>query len=137
MRSGLGSHENQAILTDCKKAKGEKLEILVFTTIAEHMFKKINGKYILTVARGFKSAYYPGRTVSGLFTPKFKILTSFDDLLERAQAQVAHEASLKARYWNGTVQKKSLEVPIDSEAAKKLWAGSSSFLWVPEYRENK
>jgi hypothetical protein len=56
-------------------------------------------------------------------------------LLKRTKAQVEQEADLKHIYWNGTIVKKSLEVPFETEAHRYLYAGSSCYLWAPEYRE--
>lgn len=119
------------------KARDESRKLLVFAIIAEHSFENIDGKYVFARTRGSKSAYYADQAVTGLFTPDFKLLTNFDELLDRARKQTAYEADLKRRYWTGTIEKKWLEVPVDSEAYRHLYAGSVCYLWVPDYREEK
>jgi hypothetical protein len=119
------------------KARKESKQILVFAKVAEDMFEEIEGKYTFTGVRQFKSAYYPDRVVSKVFTPEFRLLTNFDELLKRTRAQVAHESDLIRRHWKGNIGRKSLEVPFDSEAHRYLYAGSLCYLWVPEYKEEK
>ena len=53
--------------------------------------------------------------------------------LSGTRKQVEHESDLKRRDWQGKIETKSLEVPYDSEAFKKLYHGSSCCLVVPEY----
>ena len=84
-----------------------------------------------------KTAFFADKPVSDLYTPEFKLLTIFADLLKRARAQVKHEAGLRRRSWQGSVVKKALPVPMSSEAHKHLWAGSDCSLWVPEYKSKK
>jgi len=118
-------------------AKKESKQLLIFATVAEHSFKEIDGKYVFTQVHQFKSAYYINQPVSRLFTPEFKLLTEFGELLKRTSEQSAHEADLIRRYWKGKIQKKSLEVPCGSEAYRHLYAGSVCYLLVPDYREEK
>jgi len=119
------------------KARKESKQLLVYAAVAEHMFEEIDGKYVFTEVRQFKSAYYADRPVSKLFTPELQLLTKFEELLERTRKQVAHEADLKRRYCKVRIEKKSLEVPFGSEAYRHLYAGSACYLWVPEYKEDK
>jgi len=124
-------------LLSLDKARKESKQLLVYATIAEHMFKEIDGKYVFTQVHQFKSAYYTAQPVSQLFTLDFQLLSKFKELLERTRKQVKHEADLKRRYWKGRIEKKSLEVPFDSEAHRHLYAGSACYLWVPKYKEEK
>lgn len=119
------------------KAKQYERQLLVFATVAQHLFKQIDTKYVLTVTRKFKSAYFPAHAIKKLFTPNFTCVLTFDELLKRTKVQVEHEANLKHRYWKGTIVKKSLEVPVDAEAHRYLYAGSTCYLWLPEYKEKK
>ena len=116
------------------KAKQDKKQLLVFAVVAQHQFKQIDGKYVLTQTREFKSAYCPGSTITRLFTPEFDLVTEFEDLLERTRSQVRREADLRRRYWKGTIVKKRAEVPWNSEAHRHLYSGSGCYLLVPEYR---
>jgi hypothetical protein len=118
-------------------AQKNNKQLLVFASIAEHMFNQIDGKYVFTENHVFKSAYYPSKPVTQLFTPEFKLLTDFNDLLKRTSEQIEHESGLKDRYWKGKIEKKSIEVPFDSEAHRHLYLGSTCYLWVPEYKEEK
>gem|GEM_PF-4132820 len=52
----------------------------MYATIAEHMFKEIDVKYVFTQVHQFK------------------------ELLERTRKQVEHEADLNRRYWKGGVE---------------------------------
>jgi len=119
------------------KAKKESKQLLVFARVAEHMLKQIDGKYVFTQVQQFKSAYYTDQPVTKLYTPDFGLLTTFNDLLKRTKEQATHEATLLRQYWKGTIVKKSLDVPGDSEAYRDLWAGSACFLWVPEYKKEQ
>jgi len=130
------SYKNSDLLA-LDKARKESKQLLVFATVAEHMFKQIDGKYVFTQVHQFKSAYYADQPVAKLYTPDFRLLTKFDDLLKRTKKQVTHEATLLRQYWKGTIVKKSLDVPGDSEAYRHLWAGSACFLWVPEYKKEE
>jgi hypothetical protein len=130
------SHKKADVL-GLDKARDESRQLLVFAIIAEHSFESIDGKYILARTRRFKSAYYTDQPVTGLFTTDFKLLTKFDELLDRARKQTACEADLKRQYWTGAIEKNSLEVPFDTEAYYHLYAGSGCYLWVPEYKEEK
>ena len=124
-------------LLSLDKARKESKQLLVFAAVAEHMFRQIDGKYVFTQVHQFKSAYYADQPVAKLYTPDFRLLTKFDDLLKRARNQATHEAGLLRRYWKGAVVKKSLNVPVGSEAYRRLWAGSACFLFAPEYKEKK
>ena len=126
------SHNNADLLS-LGNAQKENRKMLVFATVAEHMFKEIDGKYVLTCVHGSKSAYSIDEPVDKLYTPEFGSLVKFDDLLSRTRKQVEHESDLKRRYWSGNIGKRSLEVPFESEAHQQLYAGSSCYLWVPEY----
>ncbi len=116
-------------------AMKNKSRILIFAKISEQMYHKIDGKYDLSERSMFRSVYYPDKPVTKLFTPDFKLLTDFNDLLKRTKAQVAYENDLKDKYSKGMIAKISAEVPFDSEAHKYLYAGSSCFLWIPQYIE--
>lgn len=118
-------------------AKKESRQLLIFCRVAEHMYKEIDGKYIFCEVFAFKSAYYVNENVTKLFTPDFRLLTRFDELVERTRRQVSYEADLIRRYWKGRIEKKWLEVPFDSEAHGHLFAGSTCYLWVPGYEEEK
>ena len=119
------------------EAQKTKKELLLFATIAEQMFRQIDGKYVLTETRHFKSAYYLDKSIEKLFTPEFNCITTFDELLKRTRIQTKQEASLKQRYWKGSISRKSLEVPFDTEAHRDLYAGSSCYLWLPAYKKEK
>ena len=121
-------------LADALKAKKS---LLILCDVAEHRFKEIDGRYIFTETHMFKSAYFQGEPVKALYTPDFKHLSGFDDLLKRVRSQVAHESDLYHRYWGGTVEKQSVEVPFDSEIHRSLYAGSACYLLMPEYKEKK
>lgn len=124
-------------LLSLDKARKESKQFLVFAAVAEHMFKQIDGKYVFTQVRQFKSAYCADQRVTKLYTPHFRLLTKFDDLVQRSRKQATHEADLLRRYWKGTIVKKSLDVPGESEAYRDLWGGSACFLWVPEYKKQE
>ena len=119
------------------KAHKDKKQLLIFATVAQRLFKEINGKYVLTQTPQFKSTYYPNEAVTKLFTPDFKLVSTYENLLKRARVQAKYEAALKQKYWSGTIVKKVLEVPYESEAHHHLYAGSVCYLWIPEYREKK
>ncbi|MHC4062297.1 MAG: hypothetical protein ACYSR6_11950 [Planctomycetota bacterium] len=130
------SYNKSDVLAMAEAKKNEK-PLLVFANVAEHLFKQIDGKYVLTQTQQFKSAYYADKAIANLFTPKFKLVTSFEELLKRARTQVEHEAGLKRRYWKGTIERKSLEARLGTEAQRHLYAGSSCYLWVPHYNEEQ
>lgn len=117
------------------KPRKVRTQVLVFATVAEHLHNEIDGKYVLLQTDGLNSAtvYLTDQPVKDLYTPDFKVLVKFDELLRRVLAQTAHESELKRQRWQGKVQKKSLEAPFDSEAYKQLYAGSACYLWVPEF----
>jgi len=128
---------NKADVLGLAQARKDKKQLLVFATVAKNSFKQIDGKYVLTQTRQFKSAYYPGKPIKNLFTPDFKLVSTYQDLLSRAKAQTSHEAALEHRYWNGSIVKKSLEVPFESQAHSYLYTGSTCYLWIPEYKQEK
>ena len=117
------------------KAQKESRKLLLFASVAEHIHKDIDGKYALTRNHESRSAYFVGEPVEELYTPKFELLVKFDDLLNRTRKQVEYESDLKRRYWSGEIRRKSLEVPVLSEAHRQLFAGSGCCLLVPEYVE--
>ena len=114
-----------------------KKTLLILCNVAEHRFKEIDGRYIFTETHMFKSAYFQGEQVKALYTPDFKHPSGFSDLLKRVRSQVTHERRLFQRYWGGTVEKQSVEVPFDSEIHRSLYAGSSCYLLVPKYKQKK
>ena len=116
------------------KAKEESKQFLVFATVARNMFRDIEGRYLFTRVRPFRSAYYADQPVAKLYTADFRALTKFDELLKRTRDQVAHETNWLRISWKNTIEKKALEVPIDSEAFRQLYAGSVCYVWVPEYK---
>jgi hypothetical protein len=128
------SHNTNDVLHLAEAVKTKKA-LLVFCTVAEDIYKEIDGQYVFTEAHTFKSAYYQDAPVTELYTPDFHFLKGFGELLKRTRSQVAYEAALVQRHWNGTVEKEEREVPDDSEIFLSLFGGSECDLWVPEYKE--
>jgi hypothetical protein len=128
------SYNTNDVLRLAEAVKTKKA-LLVFCAVAEHLFKEIDGRYVFTEAHIFKSAYYQDAPVTKLYTPEFCFLTDFADLQKRVRSQATYEADLVRRYWRGNVLKGSKEVPFDSEFHRSLYAGSTCYLWVPEYKE--
>ena len=119
------------------EAKTNNKQLLIFVSIADHTFNEIDGKYIFTETHQFKSAFYKDREVSNIYTQEFKRIKVFEELIKIVETQVNYEADLYRRYWEGTIEKKSLNIPGDCEAFKSLYAGSACCLWVPDYIEKK
>jgi hypothetical protein len=119
------------------KARKAGTQLLVFATVAENLHKEIDGKYVLIpiVGSNTGSAYFADQSVDNLYTQNFKTLVKFDELLLRTRAQAVYESELKRRFKQGEFRKKTLEVSLDSEAHKKLYAGSVCYLWVPEFKQ--
>jgi hypothetical protein len=109
--------------------------LLVFCTVAEDMFKEINGKFVFTELHTFKSAYYVDKPVAKLYTPEFKLLITYSELHKRTRAQIAQEIDFHLRHREGVIDKQWIEVPWASEAHTHLNAGSTCYLWLPEYKE--
>ncbi|MHC4780998.1 MAG: hypothetical protein ACYTFG_20690 [Planctomycetota bacterium] len=116
-------------------AARKKTPFLVFAAVTWHTLKAIEGKYAFTETHVFKSAFREGKPVENIYTPDFKILPSYERLLDRARKQVERENMLIRNYWKGTIEKRHVEVPHESEAFGKLYSGSSCFLLMPEYKE--
>jgi hypothetical protein len=115
------------------QAKRAKKSLLLFATTSEHLFREIDGKYVLTVSQEFKSAYPSDQPVARLYTPEFKLLTRYDELLQRARKQSRQEEIRQHEYWKGRIVRKALEVPPDAEIYPLLDAGSAVHLWYPEF----
>jgi hypothetical protein len=120
-------------------AKAKKLEksFLIFAKTSEHLFPEIDGKFVLTNAHDLKSAYMTDQPVARLFTPEFKLLRKYDELLERAREQAKAEDTRKREYWQGKVVRKSLEVEPGTEIYDLLYGGSAVYLWYPEFVPNQ
>lgn len=127
----------QADKLGLEKAQKQKKQLLLFAHVVKNSFASIKGKYILTVAHGSKSAYYMDKDVRDLFTPEFGVLTSAKDLLKRTREQVAAEVRFLNIYPFGKVARKQVEVPNGSKAYKRLYGGSSCFLYLPGYEKPK
>lgn len=110
---------------------------LVFARVSKNNFGEIDGKYVLTLVHESKSAYPKGEKVAALFTPGQTILTSFEDLLKRARDQVAEESRFLKTYPEGKVEMMRVEVSFNSEAFKHLYAGSTCYVFVPDYVKPK
>ncbi len=107
---------------------------LLFVCKGENLFKEINGKIVLTENNIFKSVYYPGKEIKKLFTPEFKRLNTFSELLSRTQEQVGTEKSFIRENKNGIIEEKRIEIPYNSEIHKEVWLGSISYLIIPSYK---
>ena len=116
------------------QASARKRRMLIFCSISEHNFPEIDGKIIFTEQHSFKSAYFADEPIRAVYTPDFRRIVRVAELVERTRAQVHHERGLLAQYWKGTVEKKSLEIPHDTEASQDLEMGSTCYLYVPEYK---
>lgn len=119
------------------KAQKQKKQLLVFAHVVTNNFASIRGKYVLTVVVGSKSAYYMDKDVLRLFTPEFGVLTSAKKLLKRTREQVAAEVRFLNAYPTGKVAIKQVEVPMGSQAHKRLYGRSSCFLYLPRYDKPK
>lgn len=110
-------------------------QMLVFAKVAEYVYNvpsEIDGKYYFA-QQICSSAYFSNVLVKDLYTPDFHIVSKFEDLVYRSKAQATKWERLKRRYRQVEVRKQLLEVPFDSEAYKQLFAGSTCFLYVPEF----
>jgi hypothetical protein len=119
------------------EASKAKTPLLLFCTVGKDLFHEIDGRYVLTETHQFKSAYYQGVSVSKLYTPDFHFVADFADLLKRTRAQVDREKDHRIRHLMGTVERGELEVPFESKIHRSLYAGSSCYIWVPVYKENR
>jgi hypothetical protein len=127
----------QSDVLELAKANKAGRSLLVFATTAEHLFQEIDGKYVLTNAHEFKSAYLVDQPVTKLFTPEFKLLVKYDELVKRARQQSEAEARRQHQYWMGKVVRKSLKVPGDAEIYALLDGGSAVDLWYPEFVDDE
>jgi len=115
-------------------ASKRKRRMLIFCSISEHNFREIDGKFVFAEQHDFKSAYFVDEPVAGLYTADFRKVSGFDDLLQRTRAQVRKDQDLLNSYWKGTVERKSLDIPPDTEAFKDLYLGSVCYIYVPDYK---
>ena len=122
---------------ELEKAKKQKKQLLVLARVCKRSFKEIDGKYVFARVHGGKSAYYPDRPVSDVFTPDFHVVANVQDLLKRIRRQVASEEQFLRTFTWGAVEMKRVEVPGASEAYRRLYAGSACYLYVPEYIQQK
>ena len=115
-------------------AAQRKRHMLIFCSISEHNFREIDGKFIFTEQHSFKSAYYMDAPVHALYSADFRRVSRFENLLERTRAQVRRDNELQNSYWKGSVVKKELDVPPDTEAWDDLYSGSVCYVYVPDYQ---
>ena len=121
-------------IRDKVAASKRKRRMLIFCSISEHNFREIDGKFVFAEQHDFKSAYFVDEPVAGLYTADFRKVSGFDDLLQRTRAQVRKDQDLLNSYWKGTVERKSLDIPPDTEAFKDLYLGSVCYIYVPDYK---
>jgi hypothetical protein len=123
--------DDQVALANAQK---EKKQLLICCQVSDDRPTGIIGKYVIREEYRMSTAYYAGQPVKNLYTSDFHLLTRFEDLLARVREQVRYEDDQKNRYRNLTIVRKSLEVPMGTEAYHALYAGSACYLFVPDYR---
>lgn len=119
-----------------QKALAENKKLLIFCDIADNVAKEVDGKYMFTVIHEFSSAYYVDQAVEKLYTPDFQLLSAYSEMLERVKKQIQEERLLHLMHPEMNVLRRRIEVPFDAPAYRTLYAGSSCYLWVPEYQVN-
>ena len=123
---------------ELRKAQQKKKTLLIFVNVARNQFKRINGKYTYTHTHSFKSAFHKGQNTlpTKLYTPDSNLVSSgYKEILIRARAQVEFERDFKQRNSENKVEGGSVNVPLSSVAHTHLYGGSSSFIYVPIYKE--
>lgn len=125
-----GYNEDEKYLTAEKATEPH----LIFVSVAKNKFGSINGKFVLTHTHMYKSLFSASTPIQKLYTPEFHRLTDFTELAQRTLKQVQKEQAFLAKHPKAEVAEGHVEIPWDSELHQELWAGSISYLILPEYR---